>query len=125
MVSINLDLNGPSSSNKNTSSRRRGLCNTTRIKFWWLAKKLEETLMTDEWLLGKTLVRAGAAGMAGTVLAVPLFGHLTISRCGLYSRGGVAPTWWCSIDVNVAHACSSKRPAAHVSLALSWNFLTS
>ena len=26
-----------------------------------------------------------------------------------------------SIDVNVVHACSSKRPAAHVSL--SWNFL--
>jgi len=34
---------------------------------------------------------------------------------------GVAPTWWRSIDVNVVHACSSKRPAAHVSL--SWNFL--
>ena len=65
--------------------------------------------------------RAGAASMAGIVLVVPLFGRLTISRRGLYSRGGVAPTWWCSIGVNVVHACSSKRPAAHVSL--SWNFL--
>ena len=37
--------------------------------------------------------------------------------------GGVAPTWWRSIDVNAVHACSSKRLAAHVSL--SWNFLTS
>ena len=34
------------------------------------------------------LFRAGTAGMAGTVLAVPLFGRLTISRRGLYSRGG-------------------------------------
>ena len=41
------------------------------------------------------------AGTAGSVLAVPLFGRLMISRRGLYSRGGVAPTWWCSIDVNV------------------------
>ena len=70
-----------------------------------------------------TLLRAGAAGTAGMVLAVPLFSHLTISRRELYSRGGVAPTWWHSIDVNVVHACSLKRPAAHVSL--SWNFLTS
>jgi len=69
------------------------------------------------------LFKAGAAGMAGTVLGVPLFGRLTISRRGLYSQGGVAPTWWRSIDVNVVHACSSKRPAAHISL--SWNFLTS
>ena len=45
-----------------------------------------------------TLTRAGAAGTAGTVLAVPLFGRLTISRRGLYSRGGVAPTWWHLID---------------------------
>ena len=65
--------------------------------------------------------RAGAAGTAGTVLAIPLCGRLTISRRGLYSWGGVAPTWWRSIDVNVVHACSSKQPAAHVSL--SQNFL--
>jgi len=65
--------------------------------------------------------RAGAAGTTGTVLAVPLFCHLMISRCGLYSRGGVAPTWWRSIDMNVVYACSSKWSAAHVSL--SWNFL--
>ena len=50
--------------------------------------------------------------MAGAVLAVPLLGCLTISSRGLYSRWGVAPTWWCSIDVNAVHACSSKRPAA-------------
>ena len=43
-------------------------------------------------------VRAGAAGTAGTVLAVSLLSHLTISRRGLHSRGRVAPTWWRSID---------------------------
>ena len=32
--------------------------------------------------------RAGAADTAGTVLAVPLFGCLTISRRRLYSPGG-------------------------------------
>jgi len=54
-----------------------------------------------------TLTRAGAAGTAVTVWAVPLFGRLTISRCGLAIRkGGVAPTWWRSIDVDVVHACS-------------------
>jgi len=67
--------------------------------------------------------RAGVAGTAGTVLAVPLFGRLTISRRGLYSRGGVAPTWWRAIDMNAVHASSSKWPAAHASL--SRNFLTS
>jgi len=56
--------------------------------------------------------RAGAAGTAGTVLAVPLFSHLTISRHGPYSRGEKGITWWCSIDVNVVHACSSKRLAS-------------
>ena len=55
-----------------------------------------------------TLTRAGAAGMVGTVLGVPLFGRLTISRRGLAIRsgGGVAPTWWRSIDVDIIHACS-------------------
>ena len=43
-------------------------------------------------------IRAGTAGTAGTVLAVPLLSHLTISRHTLYSRGRVAPTWWRSID---------------------------
>ena len=59
--------------------------------------------------------RAGVAGTAGTVLAVPLFGRLTISRRGLYSPGE-----WHPHGVNVVHACSSKRPVAHVSC---WNFL--
>jgi len=77
------------------------------------------TVITQD--ICRSLSRAGAAGTAGTVLAVPLFGRLTISRRGLYSREGVAPMWWRSIDVNVVHACSSKRPAAHVSLP--WNFL--
>jgi len=62
--------------------------------------------------------RYGRYGLGHTT-----FWSLTISRCGLYSGGGVAPTWCRSSDVNVVHACSSKRPAAHVSL--SWNFLTS
>ena len=35
-----------------------------------------------------TLTRAGAAGMVGTVLGVPLFGRLTISRRGLAIRSG-------------------------------------
>jgi len=34
------------------------------------------------------------AGTAGTVLAIRVFSELTISRRGLYSRGGGAPTWW-------------------------------
>ena len=48
---------------------------------------------------------------------------LRLVGVGYTVGGGVAPTWWRSIDVNVVHACSSKRPAAHV--LLSWNFLTS
>jgi len=36
--------------------------------------------------------RAGAAGMAGTLLAVSLFGRLTISRCGLYTVGVASGT---------------------------------
>ena len=31
-------------------------------------------------------------------MAVPLFSRLAISRRGLYSQGGVAPTWWHLID---------------------------
>ena len=54
--------------------------------------------------LTTTIPILSAAGTAGTVLAVRLFGRLTISRRGLYSRGGVAPTWRRSIDVNVVHA---------------------
>ena len=42
--------------------------------------------------------KAGAVGTVGTVLAVPLFSRLAISRRGLYSQGGVAPTWWHLID---------------------------
>ena len=33
------------------------------------------------------------------------FGHLTISRRELYSQGGVATTWWHSIDLNVRSTC--------------------
>ena len=39
-----------------------------------------------------TLTRAGAAGKAGTVLGVPLFGRLTISRRGLAIRSGGSGT---------------------------------
>jgi len=62
------------------------------------------------------------AGTTGMVLAIPLFGHLMISRRGLaiQSVGSgthvVALNWW-----ELVHACNSKWPAAHVSL--SWNFL--
>jgi len=38
------------------------------------------------------LTRAGVAGMAGTVLAVPHFGCLTISRRGLAIRSGGSGT---------------------------------
>ena len=52
--------------------------------------------------LGLPAILNNALGSrAGAVLAVPLFGLLTISRRGLYSRGGVAPSWWRSIDVIV------------------------
>ena len=56
------------------------------------------------------MCRARAAGTAGTVLAVPFFGRLTISRHGLAIQSG--GEW------RVVHACSSKRPAAHVSLSI-------
>ena len=39
-----------------------------------------------------TLTRAGAAGTAGTVLAMPPFGRLMISRCGLAIRSGGSGT---------------------------------
>jgi len=58
--------------------------------------------------------RAGAAGTAGTVLAVPLLSHLTISRRGLYSQGEWHPHGGAQL-MNVVHECSSKRPAAHSS----------
>ena len=64
--------------------------------------------------------RAGAASMANMALAVPLFSCLTISRSGLYSQGGVAPTWWCSVD-ECSMCMQFKWPVAHV--LLSWNFL--
>ena len=48
----------------------------------------------------------------GAGAAVPLFGRLTISRRGLYRRGGVAPTRWRSIDVNVVHACMQFETAS-------------
>ena len=67
---------------------------------------------------------AGAAGTAGTVLAVPLFSRfMIISRRGLHihtvggvwhPRGGAELTnVYC-----IVRACSSKWPAAHVSSPL-------
>ena len=55
--------------------------------------------------------KAGTAVTAGTVLAILLFSHLTIRVGGHVAMLIVVPV----------HACSSKRPAAHVSL--SRNFL--
>ena len=50
------------------------------------------------------LCRAGAAGTAGTVLAVPLFGRLTISRRGLAIQSGGSGTHvvalnWCERSI--------------------------
>jgi len=59
--------------------------------------------------------------MAGTVLAVPLFSRLVISRRELYSWGEVAPTWWRSIDECIT--CMQNKMAS-CSRFIVWNFLT-
>ena len=62
-------------------------------------------------IIAQLMFRAGADGTAGTVLAIPLFDRLRISRCGLaIQSGGVAPMWWRSFNVNVVHRVVPRPP---------------
>ena len=84
-----------------------------REKSGWTEVQMDEPQGSILGLLLYTICvnnRAGTAGAAGTVLAIPLLSRLTISRHGLYSRGRVASTWWRSIEASCSHFVFPELP---------------